>query len=320
MEGAVSQGTNCKTDPFPVFRAYALDGLTEFRRLPRFDWGSSNSRLAASVLAKCPQLSADISAREFLRYVAHLTNADRVTDWPLAGADRSGFMAGIDQANANYAQSGMRGYNMRGDIAAVRSMIHNGTFEVEQQLLAALVCNRTPLPDGNFVVGCTAQVRAVRAPKGKLDALVALINGHPGSGAVENPAWRQALNQAMAMHNQQIIRQRDIAFRQWSAMMTQNHKQFMDQMAAERNMREDQFHARMATKDTVTSDWVDYALDQQTVMGSGGIEKVSSAYTYTWSNGQGQWYQTNNPNANPNAAFNGNWTKQQVVHGNGAPY
>ncbi|KAA6465015.1 hypothetical protein DYQ86_03420 [Acidobacteria bacterium AB60] len=320
MEGTVVQGTRCKTDPYPVFRAYAMDGLTEFRRMPRFDWGSSNSKVGGSVLAQCPQLSTDISAREFLRYVAHLTNADNVADWPLPPADRSAFMRSIEQANAGYAQSGMRGYSMRGDIAAVRSLMHNGTFEVEQQLLVALVCTRTPLPDGNYVIGCTAQVRALRAPKGKLESLVALISGHPGSGAVENPGWRQALNQAVAMHDQQIMQQREVAFRQWSATMAHNHQQFMNQMSAEGQQREDQFRAHIAAKDTATSDWVDYALDQQTVVGSGDLAKASSAYTYTWSNGQGQWYQTNDPGANPNAAFNGNWSKQQVVHGNGTPY
>lgn len=29
----------------------------------------------------------------------------------------------------------------------------------------------------------------------------------------------------------------------------------------------------------------------------------------------GQWYQTNNANANPNGVLQGNWTKQSVVHG-----
>src|SRR5207245_1899302 len=106
--------TECKSDPFPVFRAYAVDGLTEFRRLPRFDWGSSNSRVASGVLAKCPQLGTDISAKQFLRYVAHLTNADGVVDWPLSQADHNNFMAGIEQGNANFARSGMRGYSMTG--------------------------------------------------------------------------------------------------------------------------------------------------------------------------------------------------------------
>lgn len=76
---------------------------------------------------------------------------------------------------------------------------------------------------------------------------------------------------------------------------------------------------RRAGASTAASDWTDYALDQQTVTGSGGTVKVSNAYSQTWSNGQGQWYQTNDPNVNPNGSLHGNWTRQTVVHGNGAP-
>ena len=47
--------------------------------------------------------------------------------------------------------------------------------------------------------------------------------------------------------------------------------------------------------------------------------KVSSAYTQTWANGQGQWYETNDPDANPNGVLYGNWTQTTVVHGNGEP-
>jgi hypothetical protein len=70
---------------------------------------------------------------------------------------------------------------------------------------------------------------------------------------------------------------------------------------------------------TAASDWVDYALDQQTVTGSGGTVKVSSSYSQTWSNGQNQWFQTNDPNSNPNGVLSGNWTLNTKVHGNGQP-
>ena len=76
----------------------------------------------------------------------------------------------------------------------------------------------------------------------------------------------------------------------------------------------------MNARSTATSDWVDYALDQQTVMdpSTGQVSKVSSGYSYTWTNGTTN-YQTQDPNANPNGVMQGTWTKQQVVHGNGTP-
>ena len=66
---------------------------------------------------------------------------------------------------------------------------------------------------------------------------------------------------------------------------------------------------------------MDYALDRQTVLdpNSGQVSKVSSSYTYTWVDSTGQVsYQTNNPNADPNGALQGTWTRQRVVHGDGS--
>jgi hypothetical protein len=78
--------------------------------------------------------------------------------------------------------------------------------------------------------------------------------------------------------------------------------------------------ANMNARSTATSDWVDYALDRQTVRdpATGQMSKVSSAYSYTWVDSTGKTsYQTSDPNANPNGALQGNWTRQQVVHGDG---
>ena len=78
----------------------------------------------------------------------------------------------------------------------------------------------------------------------------------------------------------------------------------------------------MNARSTATSNVVDYALDQQTVRdpSSGQVNKVSSQYSYTWVDSTGKTsFQTNDPNANPNGAINGNWTRQQVVNGDGTP-
>ena len=71
---------------------------------------------------------------------------------------------------------------------------------------------------------------------------------------------------------------------------------------------------------TMASDWVDYALDQQTVRdpGTGQVSKVSSSYSTTWVDDSGKTsFQTNDVNANPNGYLKGNWTRQQQVHGDG---
>jgi len=101
------------------------------------------------------------------------------------------------------------------------------------------------------------------------------------------------------------------------ATMKHNHEAFMAQQESSFRSSMNGAMNSMNARSTAASDWVDYALDQQTVTGSGGTVKVSSSYSHTWSNGQGQWYQTNDPNANPNGVLGGNWTPQTKVHGNG---
>jgi hypothetical protein len=98
------------------------------------------------------------------------------------------------------------------------------------------------------------------------------------------------------------------------------HQQFMAQMQASTDASMAGAQASSDARSTAASDWVNYALDQQTVLdpSTGQVSNVSSAYTYTWSNGQTS-YQTNDPNANPSGLMPGTWTKQQVVHGNGTP-
>ncbi len=71
-------------------------------------------------------------------------------------------------------------------------------------------------------------------------------------------------------------------------------------------------NAAMNARTPAASDWVDYALDQQTVVGQGGLVKVSNSYSHTWSStvgNQTQWFQINDPNANPNGTLSGNWTE-----------
>ena len=109
-------------------------------------------------------------------------------------------------------------------------------------------------------------------------------------------------------------------FEQTMQRMQANHEAFMQQQESSFQSAMHNANASMNAQSTATSDWVDYALDQQTVTGPGGTAKVSSAYGSTWSNGPGQWYQTNDPNSNPNGLLSGTWTQDTKVHGNGQPY
>ena len=129
-----------------------------------------------------------------------------------------------------------------------------------------------------------------------------------------------AMLAALARQEQQENNMLHQQFEQTMQRMQANHEAFMQQQESSFQSAMHNANASMNAQSTATSDWVDYALDQQTVTGPGGTAKVSSAYGSTWSNGQGQWYQTNDPNSNPNGFLSGTWTQDTKVHGNGQPY
>src|ERR1035441_6581027 len=109
-------------------------------------------------------------------------------------------------------------------------------------------------------------------------------------------------------------------FAHQQATQQQMHEEFMATMQRGTNMSMARTQANMNARSTAASDWVDYALDQRTVAdpNTGQVNKVSSAYSYTWVDSSGKTsYQTSDPNANPNGTLKGNWTRQQQVHGNG---
>jgi hypothetical protein len=151
-------------------------------------------------------------------------------------------------------------------------------------------------------------------------------------GAVGSQAWQQAwvaryqqqANQAesknIAATNAAMAASHQM-FEQSMAAQAQEHQQFMATLQRGTDLSMGQAQAGLNAQSTASSDWVNYALDQQTVMdpNTGQISTVSSASSYTWMDGSGKTYQTSDSSANPNGVMPGTWTKQQVVHGNGTP-
>jgi hypothetical protein len=171
----------------------------------------------------------------------------------------------------------------------------------------------------------------LRAPKGKLDALIALVDSHDLTKPVDDPQWlaahmqRQQRENADRMKALTEVEGRQLAmlrtqYEQMQATLNRNHAAFMAQQESQFRSAMNNANNAMNARSTAASDWVDYALDQKTVTGSGGTVKVSSAYSQTWSNGQNQWFQSNYPNSNPNGVLPGNWTQDTRVHGNGQPF
>ena len=349
FDGIYVAGSSCAGIPFPVFRMYSPDGLTEIRRLPRLDWSWTNSKFKAPEHSDCLDLKQELSAPEFLKYLMGMMQVAYVRDFPIPQQASDALQKNFDQFNATLAANSQQLDKLNaslpvmknqpknqpptqhGALAGAIAEYRNGTFTIEEQILVKLICTHSPLnlgPDRDvFTDSCNATVRIVRAPKGKLEAVLAQADAQR-LGAVENPEWASKYfdyMQAQAKaRSDKIFRdgaaqraQAQSDFERAQAVRAQQHQQFLATMQA----GTDRSMARAAeaanSRHAIAQDWCDYALDRQTVTGAGGTVKVSSAYNQTWTDGTGNYYQTNNPNANPNGVLSGNWTQTTQVHGDG---
>ncbi|MBV9698059.1 MAG: hypothetical protein JO005_14140 [Gammaproteobacteria bacterium] len=273
-----------------------------------------------------------ISAAEFLDYyVTTLPGGVHVLG-PLAPpeAQRREVAQRAERLNALGAQSpAMVGIRNTGDVAALRIQTVNGSFVIEQRLRAVLSCQLRTAPGPLQGGSCSAQVDALMAPQGQLERVLAMVDKNQLPRAQASDQWFQA---KLQQQNHQwdefgaklrALYQAESAMlarraEQFSQMMARNHQAYMQQQESEFQSTMANATARMNARSTVASDWVDYALDQQTVAVGGTTAKVSASYAQTWTNGS-QWYQSNDPNSNPNGVLQGNWTLATPVHGNGEP-
>lgn len=320
-------GTSCFQAPFPVVRAYSPDGLTEWRRYPRTDWNWSNLPAKAPPHPDCLNLQQALSAKDFLKYSLGVLQMAYVRDGtvPQAGIDAK--QKFLDQLNASAVKNSAI---LRQDpsvqtasFAEVFGEYRNGSYTIEARLLSEVDCIRTPIPvfnqKGMFAEACNATLGIVRAPKGQLAGLLKQFESEQ-IGVSPNSDWVTRYLTEFRQNSERMAQQRHEEFQRAQLVRAQQHQEFMATL--QRGTDASMAHANEIAnaRHTIASDWCDYSLDQQTVTGADGTMKVSSAYTQTWMNGRGEYFQTNVPNANPNGVFSGNWTPATKVHGDGTPY
>lgn len=330
MQGIIMTSA-CTTLPWPVFRAYSSDGLTQMRYEPVVAW-QWHPNLRGVNDNGCLPLTQPLTAAQFLQYYTgtitggvHVVGTMNVAAQYQQWANQ--FASVMNQGNSRMAPALQA--NHTADVAALRIETVNGSFVVEEQLRVAVECTINSNPGPMNGGTCWARVDVLTAPQGKLAALAQFVDNNNLPHATPIPQWTQAVFQRQAQQSAQEMAALTAQEKQESAMLYQQYQQFRNTMnqnhAAFMQQQESQFQSAMNTanasmnaQSTAASDWVDYALDEQTVAGPGGTAKVSSAYSQTWTDGT-QWYQTNDPNANPNGALSGNWTLTTQVHGNGQP-
>lgn len=333
----------CAPAPSPVFRAHSPDGLMQMRMEPLLGW-RWDSHLKVNQDG-CANISGVISAADFLKYFLESTQRGFhvVGPMPVSAAfvQQAQQLANtLNQNNGRMAPIFRLQYTA--DTAALHVQVVNGSFIVDERLRAEVECgmnsttktSSAPWESSGPHGTCFARVDVLSAPKGKLDALVQVAESNNLPHWDGRPEWKQAIFQQMSETNtrngakrlqegreesQQFSQLMYNTFQQNMARSQSEHDAFMQQQESSFNSSMNNAYSAMNARTTAASDWVDYALDQQTVTGVDGTVKISNAYSQTWSNGQGEWYQTNDPNENPNGELEGNWTQTTVVHGNGEP-
>jgi hypothetical protein len=336
---------NCGSIPYFVFRANSPDGLSYVEDLPRYGW-SWGTGFAANVKRDeaCMKLSSAISAREFLKLVSATLNVEYVSDAPVPAELTAKAREYEQQMKAGtHPPPGMRPADYSRDIAWAIVRYKNGSFTMKGRLSATVNCSTAYYPGLKSVARgvpdrpgftsshCDGFVRLLAAPEQRFDSTAAMldaINVAPRA----NTQWLQAYMQRQQAEGNAML---DKMRRDSDARLKSQADQFAQSQAARQRMHE-QFLSTMQrgtdmsmrhaadvanSNHRMASDVVDYALDRQTVKDpvTGQISKVSSAYSYTWVDSTGKTsYQTNDPNATPNGSLPGNWTRQQVVHGDGS--
>ena len=197
FQGTVVRGPECNPISFPVFRAYSADGLTEMRLLPAFNW-SFHPAIKMNTAAGCLPVQRTLTATEFLDHFIELIPGgvhvvESMTIAPPYHERVERFAANLNANNS--------GVHVTVDTAALRVETVNGSFLIEQRVRVWVEC-RTNSQIGKFSGGgCSAHVDVLRAPKGKLDALVALVDAHDLTKPVNDPQWLAAYMQRQQREN-----------------------------------------------------------------------------------------------------------------------
>lgn len=357
FQGVLFQGGKCSSIPFGVWRATSPDGLSVAERMPALAWVWGKGPMIGFMPRNdCLPLNGPMSAQEFLKYLAATMKVQYVADDPVPAELNARAQKEIRDAEAvyapQYAARNQQAPKNTRELARAIVSYKNGTFAMKGRLDVMVDCTETTFPGSpglstwspghpvhattgapSTVDKCTAGVRYITAPENLFAGVMQRWDA-PGMGGHSEDAWQQAWVHRNAQQGQQMINQMNQAaaaqrqaqqqqFDHDQAVRQQMHEQFMATMQAGTNASMARTQASMNARSTATSDWVDFALDRQTVRdpNTGQLSKVSSSQSYTWVDSTGKsYFPTNDVNADPNGVLPGTWTKQTVVHGDGTPH
>ena len=358
FQGVLFQGGTCVAIPMGVYRATSPDGLSYAEQMPGLAWEWGTGPMIGYMQKNdCLPMRGPMSAQDFLRYLAGTMKVEYLGPEAVPEEVNAKAQKALQDSQAVYAPkyAAMHLQPPRQTRELARAMVRyqNGSFAMKGRLHVMVDCTETAYAGqtglsawggpghppqlirgpGSTVDKCIAGVIYDTAPENQFAAMLRQWDA-PGMGARIEESWQQAWIVRNNRQTQQMIYQMDRAaaaqraaqqqqFNHDQAVRQQMHEQFMQSMQEGHDQFMAQQQEAQNARSTAASDWVDYALDRQTVVdpNTGQMSKVSSSYSHTWVDETGKTsYQTNDVNANPNGVLPGTWTQQTVTHGNGTSY
>ncbi len=342
------QASPCLQSPSAVFRATSLDGLSFVEDLPTYAWmwvsgwnGYKNKQDG------CLAFRTEIKAQDFLKYISATLNVEYVADEIIPADVNAKFqksLADLHASNAQfYATMHLPPPDNTIELARAAVRFRNGSFSMKGRLETGVNCTSVfhkgmksmlrgmaDQPDWT-AHNCFAQVRFSATPEDKYQLVIGMLDAL-NIGPETNKAWAEARRKRLFEQSARAMQQFSQAdkarqqaqaqqFAHDQAVRQQMHESFLATMQRGTNLSMQRAAQVANSNHRMAQDVVDYALDRQTVLdpATGQTSKVSSAYSYTWVDSTGKVsFQTNDVNANPNGSLQGNWTRQQVVHGDGS--
>jgi hypothetical protein len=317
FDSVFMQGGACAPTPFGVFRAVSPDGQSMVERMPTLAWQwGQGPMIGYAPKTDCLPMQKPMSAQEFLQYMATTMNVHYDGPAQVPAAEEAKAQKAMSDAQAAYAGKYAAMHTeppkQQRQLARAAVSYNRGSLPMKGVLDVMVDCTETkwagqqglskwaPGHPAQIVQGpgsvtdkCLASVTYYTAPDAKIAGLMRQWDA-PGMGTKPVDAWVQAwLNrnnqqseERISSMNQAAAAQRQANAQQFAhsmAVQQQMHDQFMQ------TMQEGHEHfmagqaANMQARETSTSDWVDFALDRQTVLNTntGQVNKISNQYTPT---------------------------------------
>ena len=283
FQGTLLQGTQCSSIPFPVFRAFSPDGLTVLEGLPRFDWGWGGLWRYATDQGDCLPLKEAMSAKDFLKYISAMLNVEYIGEEPVPQYMVDAGNANIKQLSDAYAplwrNSGSQPPVQTEQMARATVRYRNGSFTMKGLLHATVDCSQVyytsvvPGAPPEVSNSCMAQVGYIHAPEAQYQAAIALLDQAGGFGIPEwTSAWMansnrqaQAVIDGIRIAGDRALAANAAQFEHTQKVRQQMHEEFMSTLQRGTTLSMNRANEIANRNHTITSDWVDYSLDQQTV-------------------------------------------------------